>query len=156
MRRACVLAFVAGFVLSAGAGSAVAKEFTLPAADVRARVLPDGSVRVVERITYSFSGSFTGGFREIPLRPGEALIDAGVSEDGVEYAPGAPASIGSSGAPGTFGTASTGTGVRIVWHYEATDEERTFTVSYTLIELAEAWDDVVDVNLRVWGDEWDV
>ncbi|HYP23218.1 MAG TPA: DUF2207 domain-containing protein, partial [Actinomycetota bacterium] len=156
MRRACVVSLVAGLVWLLGGGAAQAKEFTLPAAEVHVKVRADGSVRVTEHITYSFDGSFRGGFREIPLRPGEQLVDAQVSEGGEAYAPGAPASIGSSGSPGTFGTADTGTGVRIVWHYDATDEERTFTIEYTLVGLAEAWDDVVDVYLQVWGDEWDV
>jgi len=52
------------------APAAMAKEFTLPAAHVSARVKPNGAVRVVERITFSFDGDFTGAFREIPLRPG--------------------------------------------------------------------------------------
>ncbi|MDQ4124673.1 MAG: DUF2207 domain-containing protein, partial [Actinomycetota bacterium] len=156
MRRACVLCLVAGLVWLLTGGTARAKEFTLPEAEVRVKVRADGSVRVTEHITYSFTGSFTGGFREIPLRPGEDLVDAQVSEDGAAYEPGAPTAIGSSGDPGTFGTASTGTGMRIVWHYAATDERRTFTVRYTLVGLAEAWDDVIDVYLQVWGDEWDV
>jgi len=45
-------------------------------------------------------------------------------------------------------------GLRIVWHYAASDERRTFTLSYRFRGLAVAYDDVVDVNLRVWGDHW--
>ncbi len=44
--------------------------------------------------------------------------------------------------------------MRIVWHYRAADEARTFVVSYRFRGLAVAYDDVVDVNLRVWGDHW--
>ena len=46
--------------------------------------------------------------------------------------------------------------MRIVWHYRASDERRTFTISYRFRGLAVAYDDVVDVNLRVWGDHWPV
>ena len=49
---------------------------------------------------------------------------------------------------------STG-GYRIVWHFQALSEPRTFTVSYRLSNLAVAFDDVVDVDLNVWGDQWD-
>ena len=44
--------------------------------------------------------------------------------------------------------------MRIVWHYRAENERRTFTISYRFRGLAVAYDDVVDVNLRVWGHEW--
>ena len=49
---------------------------------------------------------------------------------------------------------SSATSVRIVWHYQASDELRTFVVHYRLRGVAVAYDDVVDVNLKVWGSEW--
>src|SRR5215212_7667644 len=133
---------------------AQAKSFTLPRAAVVADVQPDGSVVVTENITYDFSGSFEGGYREIPLKDGMSVSDVSVSENGRQYAPGASAKLGSSGAPDTFGTADLGNAYRIVWHYQATDEERTFTVRYRLEGLAVAYDDVVDVYWQAWGDEW--
>ena len=44
---------------------------------------------------------------------------------------------------------------RIVWHYQALDEARTFRSRYRLSGVAVAYDDVVDVNLKVWGSEWE-
>ncbi|MBD0330714.1 MAG: DUF2207 domain-containing protein, partial [Thermoleophilia bacterium] len=120
------------------------------------RVSGDGSLEISERLTFSFSGSFQGAYREIPLRAGERLDRVAVAEGGTSYRPGAPTGLGSTGAPHTFGVARAGKGVRIVWHYRATDERRVFTVSYRLSGLAVAYDDVVDVNLQVWGAEWDV
>ena len=35
------------------------------------------------------------------------------------------------------------------------NETRTFTVRYRMTGLAVAYDDVVDVNLQVWGDQWE-
>ncbi|MBP1633221.1 MAG: putative rane protein, partial [Acidobacteria bacterium] len=111
----------------------------MPAADVAVVVEADGSVRVTEQINYAFDGAFSGGYREIPLRPGEAIDEIAVSEAGVAYAPGASAELGSSGAPGTFGVADLGGRVRIVWHYAAADEGRIFTLSYRLRGLAIAY-----------------
>jgi uncharacterized membrane protein len=119
-------------------------------------VQPDGSLAIDEHLTFSFTGSFSGAYREIPLREGERVADVRVTEGGRVYSPGASAEIGSSGAPETFGTKPIGGGVRVVWHYRAADEQRTFVVSYRLVGLSVAYDDVVDVNLKVWGDEWDV
>ena len=133
---------------------AQAKSFTLPNADVVADVQSDGSVVITENITYDFSGSFEGGYREILLKDGMSVSDVSVSENGRPYAPGASAELGSSGAPDTFGTANLGDAYRIVWHYRARDEQRIFTVSYHLSGLAVAYDDVVDVYWQAWGDEW--
>ena len=44
---------------------------------------------------------------------------------------------------------------RIVWHYRATDEQRTTTISYRVIDAVVAYDDVLDVGWGVWGDQWE-
>ena len=44
--------------------------------------------------------------------------------------------------------------MRIVWYFTARDQTRAFTISYTLRKVAVAYDDVVDVNLKIWGDQW--
>ncbi len=131
------------------------KSFSLPRAQVVADVQPDGSVLVTENITYDFIGSFEGGYREIPLEDGMSVTGVSVSEGSRGYAPGASAELGSSGAPGTYGAANLGGAYRIVWHYRASYEERTFTLRYRLNGLAVAHDDVVDVYWQVWGDEWE-
>ncbi len=133
-----------------------AKEFSLPAADVEVVVEADGTVRVTEQITFSFDGTFSGAYREIPLRSGESIDEISVAEGGRAYSPGAPTALGSTGSPGTFGVEDLGERVRVVWHYSATDEQRTFTLTYRLRGLTVAHDDVADVYLKVWGDEWDV
>ena len=151
-----LLAFVAVTWLGAPGASAQEKSFFMQRAHVQVDVDDDGAVHVEEQLTYSFCGSFTGGYREIPLREGEEIVDISVSEGGQEYSPGASAELGSSGAPGTYGVARESDFVRIVWHYSALNENRTFTVRYTFHNLLTAHDDVADLYLQVWGDEWDV
>ena len=70
------------------------------------------------------------------------------------YRPGANTELGGFGLPDSFGVTAIDNGIRIVWHYRAVNERRTFTVSYRFRGLAVAYDDVVDVNLRVWGEHW--
>ena len=106
-------------------------------------------------IAFDFAGDFSGAFREIPLRDGETLDQVAVSEGNKAYSPGASAELGSAGAPGTFGTTQTDKGVRIVWHFQAQSEQRSFRIHYRLRGIAVAYDDVVDVNVQVWGDEWE-
>ncbi len=72
------------------------------------------------------------------------------------YRPGACTELGCADAPGSFGTTTTDDGVRIVWHYQASSESRRFRVRYRLRGVPTAYDDIVDVNLKIWGDEWEV
>ncbi|MEA2460365.1 MAG: hypothetical protein QOH90_542, partial [Actinomycetota bacterium] len=142
-------------VLCLQATPALAKSFSLPQASIDVQVDQHGGIHVTERLTYEFDGDFSGGYREIPLRSGESIDDVSVTEGGTQYQPGASAELGSFGSPGTFGTTRiAGPAFRIVWHYSASSERRTFTVRYTIHGLTVAHDDVADVNLQVWGDEW--
>ena len=154
IRRSLRPLLAATLAALAVAGVAEAKSFSLPQADVAVEVRQDGSLVVDELITYAFSGPFSGGYREIPLRSGESVDDVRVSENGRAYRPGGCTELGCADDPGTFGTAAIGQAVRIVWHYRASDELRTFAVHYRLRGVAVAYDDVVDVNLQVWGSEW--
>ena len=134
---------------------ALAKAFVLPEASIAIEIRPDGSLGVSEKLTFSFSGDFQGGYRDIPRRSGEEIIHIQVAEGGVDYEPGASTVLGSTDAPGRFGVADLGDETRIVWHYRAFDERRTFDLSYDFTGLAVAYDDVVDVNIQVWGSQWE-
>ena len=134
---------------------ALADEFSLPQADVEIVVDSDGSLEVTEHLTYFFVGTFSGGYREIPLRAGESISDVTVSEGGIPYRPGGCTDLGCNSPPSTFGVADLGGRVRVVWHYASDGGERTFDVSYRMAGVAKAADDVVDVFLQVWGEEWD-
>ena len=139
-----------------GAGAAQEKSYSLPQAVVDVQIASDGSLLVREDITFSFSGSFSGAYRDIPVRRGERVDLVSVSEGGRRYQPGGNTALGSFDQPaGTASSANTQR-VRVVWHYRAFNERRGFTIRYRFRGLAVAYDDVVDVNLQVWGDEWPV
>ncbi len=69
--------------------------------------------------------------------------------------PGGNTALGSSDRPGVFGTTQFGDGLRIVWHYRATDEQRATILSYRVRDAVVAYDDVLDIGWAVWGDQWD-
>ena len=131
------------------------RSYRLADTNVDVTLYEDGSLDVLEQITVDFGGAFTYGFRDIPLREGESLANIVVLENGRPYSPGASTTLSPGGPPGTFGVERTDDRVRVVWRFDAVDEARTFTVSYRFEGLAVAYDDVVDVNLQVWGDEWE-
>ena len=137
-------------------GVAQGQTYELVSSDVQATVRPNGSVAVDEAITVAFSGSFTYGFREIPYRSGERIDEIGVTENGRAFQPGASTELEPGGPPGTFGVADLGGRVRVVWRFQANGfEQRTFRIHYRIAGLTVGYDDVVDVNLKVWGDEWE-
>ena len=154
-RRAVTVVALAALALLVP-GAAQAKSYSLPKAVVHVEIASDGSLLVREDITFSYSGSFSGAYRDIPVRGGERVDLVRVSEGGEAYRPGGNTVLGSFDLPGEYGVDENTQRVRVVWHYRALNEQRTFTIRYRFRGLAVAYDDVVDVNLQVWGDEWPV
>ena len=97
----------------------MAKSFWMTAADVDVVVNDDGSLAVTERLTYDFDGDFSGAYRDIPLRPGEAITGVTVSDESVTYEPGGCTELGCSSPPGTYGVEEQSDLVRIVWHHSS-------------------------------------
>ena len=143
-----------GAALLLAVPAARAKSYDLPAARVVITVQPDGSLVITEDITFAFAGSFSGAERKMPVRPFERLDEVAVSEQGRAYRPGASTVTVSAGNPGTFGAKREGNREHIVWHYAANDQTRTFRIGYRLRGAALAYDDIVEINHQVWGDEW--
>ena len=104
-----------GFLLLAAAlaalaitGTAGAKSFSLPQAAISVQVAKDGSLLVDEHITYAFSGPFSGGFRDIPLRDGETIDRVRVTEGGRAYRPGGCTELGCIDTADTYGATKVG------------------------------------------------
>ena len=155
MRRLGLIAMATLAAALATAPAAHAKSSDVVDADVHLELANDASLLVTERLTFDYEGSFEASYRDINLLHGEKLTDVRVSEDGQPYEPGGNTAFGSLDRAGVFGAESTASGARIVWHHHAADEQRTFTVSYRVIDAATAYDDVIDVGWAVWGDQWD-
>ncbi len=98
------------------------KAFTVPRVGVEATLDPDGTMHVVEHITYDFTGSFSYGTRPIPVGT-YAISDMTVSEHG--------AALVSTGAP-----------YNLQWYFTAENEQRTFDIAYTVTGAAVGAPDV--------------
>jgi uncharacterized membrane protein len=147
-RLALILLLVVG-----PATAAFAKSFWLSNADIEVVVNGDGSLSVTEILRFDFSGDFSGAYRDIPLEPGQQVTSISVSDETVFYTTGGCTELGCTSPAGTFGVAEFNDLVRIVWHHDSLDETRDFTISYVMTGLTTVYDDVVDVNLKVWGDQ---
>ena len=135
--RASRLALVF-LLLALLAGGASAKYFNLPGATFDAAIHPDGSVFVVETISFDFHGDFSFAYRTFP--PGDwELSDVKVEENG---------------KPLPFEDEIVDNERKIAWHYKASDERKTFLLSYSLKNAVKVYDDVAEFNWKVWGDSW--
>ena len=132
------------------------RHYDITNANVNVELQRDGSLQVTEQLTFHFVGSFQGAFRAFPLNGDAKVTGVHVSEDGHPYQPGGATGLGSYSPPGTFGDVQeVGLPFRIVWHYQASDEDRVFTLSYRVVNAATVHRDVVDSTWNVWGDQWD-
>ncbi len=136
------------------------KAYDVQRADVTVDVQPDASLVVTERLTFEYSGDFSGAYRDIPLQAGVELSDLTLS-DPIEgtYRPGGNTALGSSDDPGKVGTEELEGGggqggERIVWHYDQRDGTREFTLRYRIRGAAKAYRDALIVPWAVWGDQW--
>ena len=101
----------------------------------------------------STSSAVQGAYRDIPLRDGETIDRVAVCEGGRRYRPAAAP----SSAAATRRHIRRDAGRRRRPRRLALPRERRAAhvpVAYRFRGLAVAYDDVVDVNLKVWGDEW--
>lgn len=140
------------------------KSFRVERADVTVEVQANGSLRVTEELTYDFDGQFSGAYRDIGLAEGMRASNVQVSEAGQNFEPGGATGLGSFDRPGRFGTEELTIsrpdgdgptkGFRVVWHYRANSEDRTFVVSYDVSGATRAYDDVIYVPWAVWGNQW--
>jgi uncharacterized membrane protein len=138
------------------ANPALAKSYSIESADVDIVVNDDTTLSVTERLTYNFSGVFSGAYRDIPLRAGESISNITVTDSSGSYELGGCVLLGCASPTGLYGVEEIPGYVRIVWHYSAADETREFVLAYTMHGVATAYEDVIDVNLQVWGDQWPV
>ncbi|MCB0864379.1 MAG: DUF2207 domain-containing protein [Solirubrobacterales bacterium] len=146
------------------------KQYEIDNADVDVQLQRDGSLLVHESLDFDFQGSFSGAYRDIPLNGGARITGMRVLSGGQRYKPGAATGLGSYDVPGSFGTEEfggtsdfDGAGdasrdrhyVRVVWHYSAESEHKTFDLVYRVTGATNVRDDVVDVTWSIWGDQWD-
>lgn len=121
-------------------GIAQARSLEMDALAMDAELMPDGSMLVTEHITVTFHGSYKGYFVSIP-QDTTPISNILVSENGNAYQfnPGQ-----SYGPPGTYLVKQEGNKLTIDWSIDATNEQRTFEVSYRVNNLIKMHTDVAE------------
>jgi len=124
------------------------RSLTMDQIIVDAQVLPDASMQVTERITVDFSGQWNGFFVKIP-QGDTPITEVQVSENGqpYEFNPGTE-----YGPPGTFLTKYEGGDILIDWSINASNQVRTFDVSYRVVNAVKIHPDVAELYRKFIGE----
>jgi uncharacterized membrane protein len=115
---------------------------------VNLTVEPGGSLDIVETYTYNFHGTYHGVTREIPIKDGEEISHYNVRTEGAY----------SEVYPSREDNYKKFT-VYLYRNPEKTEpisnREVNVTYNYTFKGVTEVFNDVGQVQYKVWGDEWD-
>jgi uncharacterized membrane protein len=124
------------------------RSLTMEQIIVDARVLPDASMQVTERITVDFSGQWNGFYVKIP-QGNTPITEVQVSENGqpYEFNPGTE-----YGPPGTYLTKYEGSDILIDWSINAYDQVRTFDLSYRVVNAVKIHSDVAELYRKFVGE----
>ncbi|MDZ7372250.1 MAG: DUF2207 domain-containing protein, partial [candidate division KSB1 bacterium] len=128
--------------------SAAEKSYEIAQLEIDARLLPDGSMRVDEKRTFAFTGSFSFAFRRLPIQEGITFGEFSVQEEGIVYRQ------AESGEPGTFRITRNGDEVEVKWFYKAADERRIFTFSYSVHGAVRRYDDAAVLYYQFISKDW--
>jgi uncharacterized membrane protein len=157
--RARAAATIAALALLALPSSVLARSLTVTDAEVNLQLGRDAALLAEERLRIDYEGHWQATYRDIVLKKGEKITNVGVFRDGRPLQPGACTVEGCVDQEDRYGATRTsseeGEVVRVVWHVNATDEERTYELRYRVVDAVVAYDDVLDLEWQVWGDQWD-
>ncbi len=151
IRRVIVLIMMALITVLA-ASPVHARQYSFPRLQIEAEIFPDGSMEVTEHRTAEFSGTFRGMNQWIYTTGPTELVDVSVSEGDTPYQLN-PRAV--EGPPGTFFVEQRADSVFIDWSFLVTDETRTFTLNYRLLNVVTVHEDVAELNHQFVGDEWE-
>lgn len=103
-----------------------AKEYAIPELRIEVQINEDGSIKITEHLTYVFDGSYSWANYTIPKSRFSGLEDIRVTEGEESFI-----NLNTEEA-GSFLVEESSEAFNIKWFFDAEDEERTFSVSYTI------------------------
>jgi uncharacterized membrane protein len=141
--------FSLSIVAGAGASFAADRSYTIPIFDQDLFVQNDGSLHIIETIHYSFSGTYNGIYRDIPITGNQSLTNINVT---------------SEGAYSRYQVIDQGTTKRIqVFLYSdptrttpITDRDVNVTIQYDLSPAIKFYNDVAELQYKLVGENWQV
>ena len=150
MKRWLYLSFVLLFFLFPQ--SSQARNHRFLDLSIEAHLGADGLVRVIEKHTVQFDGTFRGMFQWFDTSRGVQIRDVLVSEAGIPYR---QQNGNEPGPAGTYFIRKEKNALYVDWSFEATDEIRTFELSYVLDQVVLKHQDVAEFYYQFVGNQWE-
>jgi uncharacterized membrane protein len=144
-----IIFFSLSIFAGAGASFAADRSYTIPLINEDLFVQNDGTLHVTEVIHYSFSGTYNGIYRDIPVNSSQKISNIKVT---------------SQGAYSNFKLIDQGTTQRIqVYLYSdpgktipITDQNVNVTIDYDFLHGINIYNDVAELQYKLVGTEWAV
>jgi len=124
------------------------KSYSIPSIDMDIFLQSDGSIHVTETIHYSFSGTYNGVYRDIPLKNGQILQNVKVS---------------TQGAYSSQEIIDQGTNKRVKIYLYSDAAKTTpisnknvdVTLEYDLLHVLRFYNDIVELQYKLVGERWE-
>lgn len=128
---------------------AQSKSYRIERVAILAQVNLDGSMLIQETRTYRFKGRFKWADYRLPIKGFAAIEDFSLRDDDTAYRP------GQSKEPGTYQIQKSRDEFYVKWFYRASNETRTFVLSYRVTDLLRVYPDVAELYYMFIGADWD-
>jgi len=125
------------------------RSYTIPKATFDLYVQENGNLKVKETLHYSFSGTYNGVYRDIPLKNGQRIEDLKISTIGAysDY---------------QVTNKSDMTSLKIFLYSDnqkttpITNKDVVVTIEYDMVNVIKIYNDIAELQFKVWGEDWDV
>ena len=144
-----IIFFSISIFACSGASYAADRSFTIPLINEDLLVQSDGSVHVVEKIHYSFQGTYNGINRYIPITSPQQLTNVNVTTDGA-YNSFQVSNQNSTEDIKVFLYSDPGKTTPI------TDRNVTVTISYDLFNVVKIYNDIAELQYQLVPNKWEV
>ncbi len=125
------------------------KSYRIERVVILAQVNLDGSMIIQEKRTYHFRGRFKWADYRLPIKGFASVEDFSLRDDDVAYRP------GQSEERGTYLIQKSENEFYVKWFYRASNETRTFVLSYKVTDLLRVYPDVSELYYMFIGEGWD-
>jgi len=144
-----IIFFSISIFASTGATYAADRSYSIPLINEDLFVQSDGSVHVVEKIHYSFQGTYNGINRYIPLQSPQQLTNLNVTTDG---------------AYNSFQVTNQNStdDIKVFLYSDSakttpiTDRNVTVTITYDLFNVVKFYNDIAELQYQLVPDKWQV
>jgi uncharacterized membrane protein len=127
-----------------------AKDFYFKRINIDTTVNQDGSMKINEERTFSFNGDFHWAVLHIKKTGFSDIKDVSVQDDSNRY------TETNDNLPHTFSVEDTPSDIYIRFNYNASNEDKTFKIDYTLTDVIKAFPDTAELYYKFIGEDTEV